>query len=268
MTISGRDLGMATDGRFGMGWMRDLPDVRDLTPKSDEIKPLLAKIGVTEASVSSIPGSVDLRQWCSPIEDQGQLGSCTAHAGVGLFELFERKSLGNHVDASRLFLYKTTRNLLNLAGDTGAQLRSAMAAMVLFGVPPEKYWQYDISKFDVEPSAFLYSFGDSFRTAKYYRYDPPGTPRKALLNEIKVHLASGLPSMFGFTVYDSIRQAGTTGLIPFPGKGDKVVGGHAIDAVGYDDTKVIKNSATGSSTTGALLIRNSWGRRIPACRPR
>lgn len=66
-----------------------------------------------------------------------QIGSCTANAGVGLVEYFERRAFGKHLDASRLFLYKVTRNLLHLTEDTGAYLRTTMAAMALFGVPPK-----------------------------------------------------------------------------------------------------------------------------------
>jgi C1A family cysteine protease len=66
--------------------------------------------------------------------------------------------------------------------------------------------------------------------------------------------------MFGFTVYNSYTQAGTSGKIPFPTAGEKIVGGHAIVAVGYDDNMKIKNTNPGAvETTGALLIRNSWG---------
>lgn len=66
--------------------------------------------------------------------------------------------------------------------------------------------------------------------------------------------------MFGFTVYSSYTQAATTGKIPSPVPGESAVGGHAIVAVGYDDNMKIKNTNTGGvETTGALLIRNSWG---------
>lgn len=66
--------------------------------------------------------------------------------------------------------------------------------------------------------------------------------------------------MFGFTVYSSIGQADQTGKIPYPCKGEKIEGGHAIVAVGYDDKVKIKNTGPGGvETTGALLIRNSWG---------
>jgi C1A family cysteine protease len=66
--------------------------------------------------------------------------------------------------------------------------------------------------------------------------------------------------MFGFTVYSSISQADTTGKIPYPTSGEKVLGGHAVAGVGYDDKMKIKNTNPGAEeTTGALLIRNSWG---------
>jgi C1A family cysteine protease len=120
-----------------MGWRPDLPDFRDYTAENENIKPLMEKIGILEP-VEEIPATVDLKKWCSSIEDQKNLGSCTANAGVGLLEYFERKSFGKHVDASRLFLYKTTRRLMGLKGDSGAELRTTMASMVLFGVPPEK----------------------------------------------------------------------------------------------------------------------------------
>ena len=107
----------------GMDWMRDLPDFRDYTPEHEKIKPLLKKINMTSsAAPASLPATVDLRAWCSPIEDQQDLGSCTAQAGVGLIEFYERKAFGTHIDASRLFLYKVTRNLLGWTGDTGAYL--------------------------------------------------------------------------------------------------------------------------------------------------
>jgi len=131
---------------------------------------------------------------------------------------------------------------------------------VLFGVPPEKYWPYHIPDFDVEPGAFAYSFAQNYKTINYYRYDPPGTTPAKLLARIKTNLAAGLPSFFGFTVYASYTQAGATGKIPYPTAGEGVVGGHAVVAAGYDDTIKIKNANPGSvETTGALLIRNSWG---------
>ncbi len=249
----------------GMGWRPDLPDIRDLTTDSEKTIPHIGRVkSLVAAKAAKSPpqlaASVDLRAWCAPIENQGALGSCTANAGIGMYEYFERRAFGKHIDGSRLFLYKATRDLLHWTGDTGAYLRTTMKALALFGAPPEEYWPYNIASFDVEPPAFCYAFGQSYRALSYYRLDPPGTLKPALLNLIKAYAAAGFPSMFGFTVYSSYTQAGATGKIPFPKLGESVVGGHAVVVVGYDDSLVIQNTNPGGpATTGAFLIRNSWG---------
>jgi C1A family cysteine protease len=259
--------------KHAMGWLPDYPDFRDFTSDNDTIPPrlfalgqtrsvrsMLREVGISETTSSDLPGSIDLKQWCSPIEDQGKIGSCTAHAGVSIVEYFERRAFGNHLDASRLFLYKTTRNLLHYTGDTGALLRSAMAALALFGVPPEEYWRYNQTDFDKEPTGFCYALARNYQAISYYRLDTPGINRDALLIAIKKNLAAGIPAMFGFTVYSSYTQSAKTGKIPFPAPKEKTIGGHAVAAVGYDDSILIKNIGTNSTETkGAVLIRNSWG---------
>jgi C1A family cysteine protease len=244
--------------RRGMGWLPDHPDLRDRTADDKAVKSLLAKTSVPKLGPKKLPAKADLRQWCSPIENQGNLGSCTAHAGVGMVEYLECRAHGKHIDASRRFLYKVTRKLAGFEGDSGAFLRNTMGGMRLFGVPPEAYWPYSIPQFDDEPPAFCYAFAQNFQALTYYRLDPGGTNPKALLASIKSHIASKLPAMFGFTVYQSIWSAGG-GKIPFPAGGDKVAGGHAVMAVGYDDALVIPESAGSKKTKGAFLIRNSWG---------
>jgi C1A family cysteine protease len=245
--------------RLGMGWLPDFPDFRDYTEKHEEIGNILSTTKVSKKA-AKLPSSVDLRAWCSPVEDQGSLGSCTAHAGVGIVEYYEKRAFGKYIDASRLFLYKVTRNLLHWKGDTGAFLRSTMGALVLFGVPPEEYHPYGIPDFDEEPTAFCYAFAQNYQTIKYFRHDPPGTSKDLLLERIRTYASTGHPSMFGFTVYSSISQATKTGKIPFPCKGEKILGGHAVAVVGYDDKMKIANTGScKAETTGALLIRNSWG---------
>jgi C1A family cysteine protease len=257
---------MTETGRtYGMGWIHEYPDIRDYSPRHVNIAPLLKQLKMRTPAKENVPARIDLREWCPPVEDQKDLGSCTANAGVGLIEYFERRAFGKHVDASRLFLYKTTRNLLKKTGDTGADIRTTMGAMVLFGVPPESYWPYTIKPgmgedgFDREPTAFCYAFSQGYKSIQYYKLDPPECNKIQALNEIKNHLTAGFPSMFGFTVYSSIRTVGDTGQIPFPGLKESVEGGHAIVAVGYDDDLKICNPDGKIVTTGAFLIRNSWG---------
>jgi C1A family cysteine protease len=257
-------------GKRGFGWIPDFPDFRDYTEKTKEVRESLeptglrgsAPPGLARKKSAAPPAAVDLREWASAVEDQGALGSCTAHAGAGVIEYYERKAFGRHIDASRLFLYKVTRNLMKMKGDTGAYLRLTMGAMVLFGVPPEDYWPYtdDEKEFDKEPPAFCYAFAQNYKTIKYYRHDPPGLAGPKLVDRLKTYLAAGHPAMFGFTVYSSIEQAADTGRIPYPTEREKIEGGHAVVAMGYDDKMTIRNRAGGAGTKGALLIRNSWGR--------
>jgi C1A family cysteine protease len=238
----------------GLGWTRDLPDVRDFTPQAPEIEDILEHSQPLKAAKRKLLTKVDLRAYCSVIEDQGRLGSCTANAGVGLMEYYQKRAFKKYLDGSRLFLYKATRNLLGWKGDQGAYLRTTMKAMVLFGIPPEEGWPYVISDFDNEPQAFLYSYAQNYKSIKYYRLDPPGIATDKVLQSVKRNLAAELPSMFGFSVYSSMPGIGEGADIPFPNSGDRLEGGHAIVAVGYDDSHKIGNDK------GALLIRNSWGK--------
>ncbi len=250
-----------------MGWRPDFPDFRDYSrEQGDEDGKLQSMLKTLNVHPTSRPKAgpsaapVDLREYFPPVEDQGKLGSCTANAGAGLYEYFENRSFGTYTDVSRLFLYKATRNLMRETGDAGAFLRTTMGAMALFGLPPEKYWPYDVGRFDDEPSAFIYAFGQNYQALLYYRLDPAGTEKQALLDSIKKNLDAKLPSMFGFTVYSSISQAAQTGMIPYPTQKENVAGGHAIVAAGYDDAREIANTNPGgATTTGAFLIRNSWG---------
>ncbi len=266
------------DGQYenrGLGWLPDYPDYRDFgidhddIPKKKEIlgqslsvKASLDKLGGMEPPKAGLPSkNVKLIGDFSPIEDQETLGSCTAQAGVGLLEYYEKRSRGKHIDASRLFLYKATRNLMHAIGDTGAYIRTTMGALVLFGVLPEEYWSYNISEFDTEPPAFCYSFAQNYQALSYYRIDPPGMDNETLLARIKHLISYRLPSMFGFTVFSSISQAAHDGKIPYPYQGDSARGGHAVIAMGYDDDLEIQHSSAPKSkkTKGALQIRNSWG---------
>jgi hypothetical protein len=70
------------------GWLPDLPDHRDFFYSA--IAPRL----------TTLPRKIDMRSKCSPVEDQGQLGSCTANALVGALEFLELKDGAPFVDLS------------------------------------------------------------------------------------------------------------------------------------------------------------------------
>lgn len=247
-----------------MGWLRDVPDFRDTTlsgicprfqRERGERKKLYSRaikpIKNIMASKSALKKTIDNRIFCSPVEDQHELGSCTANAAAGMVEYMERRATEKHIDASRLFLYKVTRNLLGWQGDTGAFLRTTMQAMVLFGMPPEEWWPYDIDTFDEQPDAFLYAYAANYKAIQYLRLDPPGMAAKDVLLALKAAISKGYAIMFGFSTYSSL---GWEANIPYPSPTDSLDGGHAVLAVGYSDNRKFVDGRT-----GALLIRNSWG---------
>lgn len=245
----------------GTGWLPPLPDLRDYNEDHPNLQQTLKKLGMDRDT--PLPDRVDLRQWCSPVQDQGALGACTAHAAAGMVEYFENRSFSRNMTASRLFIYKNARNLQGVAGDSGSYIRDTMGALALCGVPPEKYWPYTdkAPDFDKEPTSFVYAVADNYEALQYFCHDAAGVnPAPAdVLGSVKKYLAAGIPSMFGFYGFASFAASDVPGGIPAPGPNEQAQWGHAVAAFGYDDTLAMKNTQYNKETTGALLIRNSWG---------
>jgi C1A family cysteine protease len=211
------------------GWLPDRPDHRDK---------LYAAIA---APPKKLPKSVDLRATCSPVENQGDLGSCTANALFGNLEFLERKAGHAVTDLSRLFVYFNERVLEGTVNeDSGAFLRDGIKTLVKQGVCTEKKWPYNIAQFTRKPSASCYKQGRDHQITSYHRI--------LTIREMKMCLAEGYPFVFGFTVYESFEsdQVAKTGRVNLPKPNEKDVGGHAFMAAGYDDA------------SKRFLIRNSW----------
>src|SRR5437899_1077840 len=111
------------------GWKPDFPDVRDYPYKA--VRPTAAKL----------PAKVDLRPSCSPVEDQGQLGSCTANALAGAMEFLQVKGSQPYTDLSRLFVYYYERQAEGTVGyDSGAQLRTGIKVLAKQDACAESLW--------------------------------------------------------------------------------------------------------------------------------
>ena len=211
------------------GWVPDLPDHRD------RLYGL-----VSRPSLVPLPPSVDLRPKCPPIQDQGDLGSCTAHALAGAFAFVEGPPFKT---ASRLWIYFQERAIEGtIKSDGGAMLRDGIKAMAKLGVCEEDLWPYHPEKFATKPTAPCYKAAQAHQILAYARLH-------TLLPDMKQCLADGFPFVFGFTVYEGFQSPATssTGVLRMPGPGEKEVGGHAVLAVGYDDL------------SQSLIVRNSWG---------
>lgn len=162
---------------------------------------------------------------------------------------------GVYTDGSRLFEYYNSRLIGGYLGegDTGATIRDSIKALKEYGLCPEEKWQYHIEDFEVKPPADRYEEAQRYQLLTYVSLNN--------LSDIKSSLNGGIPVTFGFNVYESIYDT-NTGTIPYPSNTELMtgeIGGHAVLAVGWDDTKQITNHRNGATTTGALLIRNSWG---------
>lgn len=242
------------------GALPSLPDLRDYSDNHARVAGFSKELGVLSVRADELPKDFDLVEGFSPIEDQGPLGSCTAHAGVGLLEYMIMQAFGVRIDLARMFLYNATKYLLGWKGDSGAHLRATAAAMRLFGCPPEKYYTYDPTYLDVDPNAYQTTLAEEFKGLTYFRHDAgTNTPPECALFSIKKYIAAYVPSMFAFYGFDSFSYGGRPGDVPLPLANESVKWAHAVDAVGYDDEYVITNRRDGSKTKGAVKFRNSWG---------
>jgi C1A family cysteine protease len=214
------------------GWVRDIPDQRDLL------------YAPPPAISAALPPKVDLRSQCPPPYDQGQLGSCTANAIAGALQFLEGKEGSpSPVMPSRLFIYYNERALEGTtASDSGAQIRDGIKTVVKQGYCPETEWPYNVAAFATRPTATCYTDALKDRVRQYLRLTPA-------LPALLTCLASGYPFVFGFSVYESFESAAVaqTGVADLPGPGEALVGGHAVVAVGYDQA------------AGRFVVRNSWG---------
>ena len=211
------------------GWIKDAQDPRDFL--------------LTPPAISKLPTKVDLRPKCPPVYDQGDLGSCTANAIAAAIE-FERKaqSLSDFVP-SRLFIYYNERVMEGDVGeDAGAQIRDGIKSVATLGACSESEWPYDISKFTVKPPTNCYADALKDRVVQYSRVVQS-------LSQMKTCLSLGFPFTFGFQVFSAFesKSVASTGIVPMPSKGARPIGGHAVLAVGYDDS------------TQRFIVRNSWG---------
>ncbi len=212
------------------GWVPDIPDNRDF---------MFRKVYRIPAK---LPRSVDLRPQCSKVEDQGQLGSCTANALAGATEFLLIKDKKPYADLSRLFIYYNERVIEHTVNqDSGAMIRDGIKTLAKQGVCPEKLWPYDIKKFTKKPTPTCYKQALQYEITSYQRIDT--------IDEMRSCLADGFPFVFGFTVYDSFesQQVAKTGVVPMPKPGENVMGGHAVLGVGYNDAQK------------RFIVRNSWG---------
>jgi C1A family cysteine protease len=238
---------------LAFGWTPDLPDLRDHTYSAP-----LARL----TAAAPLPARIDLRKHCPPVYNQGNIGSCTANAIAAALEFDRKKQKLSDFVPSRLFIYYNERAMEhNIGTDAGAMIRDGIKSVNKQGACPESEWTYNDTKADPEtgvwppgakpaqkPPKSCYTDAKKFQALNYQRVDRS-------LAQMKGCLADGFPFVLGFSVYEGFvsAQVARTGVLNLPAPGepganpDGSPAGHAVLAVGYDDSKQ------------RFIVRNSWG---------
>lgn len=212
-------------------WSRDPFDIRDKV------------YSATPPTV--MPAKIDLRQYASAIDDQGNLGSCTGNSIAGAIELIDRKINNKPLEISRLFIYYQERLMEGTVYyDAGAYIRDGIKACYTYGAPIESLWPYNENKWATRPSTAAYNDAKNRKVTGYAKC--------ANFAAVKTALANGTPVVVGFDVYESFESnsVAANGMMPYPNTNtEQLLGGHAVCIVGYDD----------NMAGGRFIVRNSWG---------
>lgn len=182
--------------------------------------------------------------FCSPVENQGDIGSCVGNAVVGALELIEKRDGHPYVELSRMFIYYNSRLMHeDQNNDSGTYIRLAMGTLSSLGTCAESKWPYNTSKYNVRPTWGSYREAFAHKITSYYKIFGTGEQR---IEQIKHALRSSHPVVFGMLVDEAYLYVQRNGVVSMPNK-KEFVGGHAQLIVGFDDVKKV------------FIVRNSWG---------
>jgi len=231
---------------------------RRLTDKGFEIEGTVYHVQhkVTEHALEedykphdNLKPSVNLKEWFSPIRDQGINGACSAFAVVSVFEYFmHRYNLPSHYDLSPAFAYYNARaRVSEPVANEGSSLYNNIEAMHDMGVCVEEKWPYMSATIDAKPDQSAYDDAKQRKIIKAMNVQIDVDPDKTLKN-MKSALTDGLPVLISLRVFDSFHSP--TGFVPLPTleeRAEDEEGWHALVLCGYSDEHKF------------FIARNSWG---------
>jgi C1A family cysteine protease len=218
--------------------------IRHLGTGRDSVSPLDWTYRPHASTVRRLPAVVDLRRHCPPVYDQLHLNSCSANAIAAALRYDELKE-GRPDAPSRLFIYYNERVLAGVVGtDSPVSLRDGYRTVAKVGTSPEPMWPYVPRRFRRPPTLPCFHAARCRRAIRYYRI------RRSVV-QLRACLADRFPFVMAIAVHQSMmgRDVKHTGMVPVPARRhDRLRGGHAVLAVGYDHARRL------------IIFRNSWGR--------
>ena len=208
---------------------------------------------VTVAYPVDLPPAVDHRAKLPPIRNQGQRGTCVAHACVAVREYLEMAAGASDMDLSEQFVYWWCKEHDGLPAVSGTYTHLGMECLEAVGVPEEQYWPYNprpIPGNEGQGPAPQEAVDHApiFKISRVIRLNP------SRVQDLKTCLAEGKIIAFAIPVFDSWYYSAAVkryGKITMPLPGEEANGGHAMTIVGYQDDE----DAPGG---GYFIIRNSW----------
>jgi len=214
-----------------------------LQPDKIDIRDFIYK---PTSKVYSLDPSVDLRQYAKEIEDQGRIGSCVGNATSSCLELISKSIHNMDKNFSRLFIYWNARLLGDISGDNGAYLRDGIKSCNKWGICEENYWEYDESKVNTQPDSQSYEEARKNRAITYERIaiSDINSIKEALSNKRSVIIGMGLAESF-YDINGDLSTQNYEGI----NDNNELIGGHALNVVGYDD----------NLNGGSFIVENSWG---------
>lgn len=200
------------------------------------------------------PSCVDLRKWCSPVENQSQSNSCCANAAVGAYEYLccraAAESGDTPGDVSRLFVYYVGRlrdkqryRDSSPIADEGMTIAGAIDALSMKGACLKSSWEFDLSNVNVKPPP------EAFDEAMHYKVSRAESV-PVDVTAMKACLAAGFPILFGLKLTAKFFHPGKSGRVAVPDPNDPKSAEHGLHAmliVGYSDR------------IESFIVRNSWG---------
>jgi hypothetical protein len=199
------------------------------------LKSHIAELDAVNAAVASASAeegkwSTDYTKYVGEIRDGGAEGSAVGQALAKAMEMQIRKTLHQDVKISARYIYYAARQVKGTTNtDSGAVISDAIGVLKQ-GAVEESVWPYKPGEFAAKPPAAV-------GTATKWRINE-STPLKGLA-AIKSALENDGPVVLGIEVYSEAisSQTAETGVIPLPQKGSKLIGGHAIVLIAYDEHK-------------------------------
>ena len=136
----------------------------------------------------------------------------------GAYEYLLKKTSGQDIDVSRLFIYYNARvrdegSDENLE-DEGCTITSAIESLEEFGTCLESIWPYNANRTNKRPSDEAYGAAENNTINDALQV-------KINLHEMKSCLAQGFPFVFGLKLFKSFNQAAKKGVVPMPKQGDQ-----------------------------------------------